>query len=57
MCLNRLTLPSSEQEIIDNWLYVDKVYVSVICIAYNQELYIADAIESFLAQKRTSVLK
>ncbi|AUU21587.1 glycosyltransferase [Aeromonas caviae] len=51
MCLNRLTLPSSEQEIIDNWLYVDKVYVSVICIAYNQELYIADAIESFLAQK------
>ena len=49
--VRRLKLPNSEKEITDRWKYIDKVYVSVICNTFNQEEYVAEAIESFLAQK------
>ena len=51
MDLVKLNAPSSEEEITKHWKYNDKVFVSVICTTYNQESYIRDAIESFLAQK------
>ncbi|MCW7551386.1 glycosyltransferase [Endozoicomonas gorgoniicola] len=51
MDLAKLKAPSSEEEITKHWKYTDKVYVSVICTTYNQESYIRDAIESFLAQE------
>nr|AFV53192.1 WpaH [Providencia alcalifaciens] len=47
---SKLIPPDSEKEILENWLYTDKVYVSILCITYNQELYIKDALNSFLSQ-------
>lgn len=42
----------TEQDIIDKWTGKhDKPLVSVICITYNQEKYIEDAIRGFLIQK------
>jgi glycosyltransferase involved in cell wall biosynthesis len=42
----------SENEIINNWKYKHVIpCVSVLCITYNHERYIAQAIESFLMQK------
>ncbi|MBA6358117.1 MULTISPECIES: glycosyltransferase [unclassified Colwellia] len=41
----------SEQEIINSWKYIDKVYISVVCMTYNQEQYIKTAINSFLQQE------
>ena len=48
---HKLIAPSCENEIIKQWRYTDKIYVSVLCITYNQEAYIRDALDSFLAQK------
>lgn len=47
----KLNAPESEVEITKHWKYIDKVYVSVVCTTFNQEIYIRDAIESFLAQE------
>jgi glycosyltransferase involved in cell wall biosynthesis len=47
----KLMAPRSEYEITKYWKYTDKVYLSVVCTAFNQELYIIDAINSFLAQQ------
>lgn len=40
----------SEEEIISGW-HSEEVKVSVLCVSYNHEKYLPDAIESFLAQK------
>lgn len=47
---NKLVAPTTESEIIKHWKYDDRVYVSCVCITFNQVAYIRDAIESFLAQ-------
>ncbi|WP_279151668.1 glycosyltransferase [Photobacterium iliopiscarium] len=36
---------------MENWLFDDEIYISVICCTFNQELYIEDAINGFLSQK------
>ncbi|HDR2326701.1 TPA: glycosyltransferase [Enterobacter kobei] len=42
----------NEEQIKKNWVTSsDKIKVSICCIAYNQELYISEAIDSFLKQK------
>lgn len=41
----------TEKEIMKNWETIDIPVVSIICMTYNHEKYIADAIESFLMQK------
>ncbi|WP_410454598.1 glycosyltransferase family 2 protein [Providencia stuartii] len=35
---------------MEHWIYTDKVYISCICITYNQENYIKNAIDGMLAQ-------
>lgn len=40
----------SEHKIKENWLSTD-IQVSIICTAYNHELYIKNAIEGFLSQE------
>lgn len=47
--IKSITLKTEEQ-IIANWGDKENVLVSVICIAYNHEFYIEDAIKSFLMQ-------
>lgn len=47
----KLICPQTELDINKHWIHTDKVYISCVCITYNQELYIKDAIESFLAQE------
>lgn len=49
--INKLASPISEREITDEWIHSDITYISIICCTYNQENYISDAINSFLAQK------
>jgi glycosyltransferase involved in cell wall biosynthesis len=46
----KLVAPETEEEITKHWTHTDKVYTSVICATFNQEMYIRDAIDSFLAQ-------
>lgn len=46
----KLVAPKTEEEIIKHWKHIDKIYTSVICIVFNQDKYIRDAIDSFLAQ-------
>ncbi|MFA0254817.1 glycosyltransferase [Vibrio breoganii] len=46
----KLQAPVSEEDIMSHWLYTDKVYISCVCITFNQELYVRDAIDGFLAQ-------
>lgn len=41
----------NEQEIISSWKNEKTVIVSIICITYNHQLYIEDAIKSFLMQE------
>lgn len=41
----------TEEEIISRWSIKDKPKVSINCITYNHEQYIADAIEGFLKQE------
>lgn len=48
--ITKLVAPETEAEITKHWKYIDKVYTSVICITFNQDIYIRDAIDSFLAQ-------
>jgi len=40
----------NEQDIISSWNDKEKIMVTVVCAAFNQELYIEDAIISFLMQ-------
>ena len=47
----KLIAPDTEVEIKKHWKYTDKVYVSILCPCFNQEDYIRDTIESFLAQE------
>lgn len=49
--INKLICPKTEDEIKSYWKHTDKVYISCVCIAYNHENYIRDAIGSILAQK------
>lgn len=51
MEIKKLSAPSSEDEIKKYWKYTDKVYISCVCITFNQKGYIRDAIDSFLAQE------
>ncbi|MBB1406064.1 glycosyltransferase family 2 protein [Pseudoalteromonas sp. SG44-5] len=47
----KLTPLSTEEEIKSLWKHTDRIYTSIVCTCYNQELYIKDALNSFLAQK------
>lgn len=47
----KLSAPDFEEEIKQHWKYTDKVYISILCPCFNQEGYICDAIEGFLAQE------
>ena len=51
MILNKLTAPLCENDIKSNWVYTDKVYISCVCISFNQKDYIRDTIDGFLAQE------
>ncbi len=51
MNVNMLSAPKSESDVTSFWKYSDKIYVSFICISFNQVEYIAGALESLLAQK------
>lgn len=51
MNIIKLSPPLFEKEITEQWIYSDVTYVSIICCTYNQDKYISDAINSFLAQK------
>ncbi|EPR6390996.1 glycosyltransferase [Providencia stuartii] len=42
--------PKTESEIKNNWKYTNKIYISCICITYNQEGYIENAINGMLSQ-------
>ncbi|MFW6114516.1 MAG: glycosyltransferase family 2 protein [bacterium] len=44
-------MPGSEEEITEHWTSFDPPVVSVVCITYNHEPYIHDAIEGFLIQE------
>ena len=46
-----MELQDFEQEIINSWKYIDNVYISVICMTYNQEAYIEATICSLLMQE------
>ncbi|MEF6532263.1 glycosyltransferase [Escherichia coli] len=50
MNINPLKAPENEASIMEHWKYTDKVYISCVCITYNQENYIKDAIDGMLAQ-------
>ncbi|MEX9884276.1 glycosyltransferase [Providencia rettgeri] len=50
MNINPLKAPENEASIMNHWKYTDKVYVSCVCITFNQEGYIRDAINGMLAQ-------
>ncbi|MBQ0522998.1 glycosyltransferase [Proteus mirabilis] len=50
MNINPLKAPGNEASIMKHWKYTDKVYVSCVCITFNQEGYIRDAINGMLAQ-------
>ncbi|QDF67643.1 glycosyltransferase [Shewanella sp. SNU WT4] len=45
-----LESPNTENDVIKHWKYTDKVYVSVVCPTYNQDIYIKNAVDSFLSQ-------
>lgn len=51
MLINKLVAPETEDEVKMHWKYIDKVYISCVCITFNQEKYIQDTIDSMLAQK------
>ena len=40
-----------EQEIMKNWILTNESLVSIFCITYNHEKYIAEALDSFLMQE------
>ncbi|MBE5923207.1 MAG: glycosyltransferase [Lachnospiraceae bacterium] len=44
-----------EETVMENWDYSKYIepLVAIVCLTYNHELYIRDAIESFLSQKTT----
>ncbi len=50
MNINPLKAPENEASIMNHWKYTDKIYISCICITYNQENYIKDTINGMLAQ-------
>lgn len=50
MSIKHLYLPLSQSDITKSWRYKDKVYVSLVCITYNQEQYIEQCLISMLAQ-------
>lgn len=51
MKFEKLDPPKDENSIFKHWIFTDKVYVSIICTCFNQESYIKDVINGFLAQK------
>lgn len=42
--------PNAESDVIKHWKYTDRVYASIVCPTYNQDIYIKNAIDSFLSQ-------
>ncbi|MEZ9835254.1 glycosyltransferase [Vibrio breoganii] len=46
----RLIAPKEENEITKYWKFTDKVYVSCVCITFNQRQFIEQTIQGFLAQ-------
>ncbi|MEA1988043.1 MAG: glycosyltransferase [Pseudomonadota bacterium] len=46
-------IQKTELEIISGWDKLDRPAVSIACLTYNHELYIKDALDSFLSQKTT----
>lgn len=51
MEIKKLSAPLNEDEIKQHWKYKDKIYISCVCITFNQKDYIRDTIDSFLAQE------
>jgi len=51
MHIASLKLPTSQSEIMAHWCFKDKIYVSFVCLSFNHEEYITDAINGMLAQK------
>lgn len=51
MNIEKLVVPTNEYEIKKYWKYKDRIYISCVCITFNQKDYIRDTIDSFLAQK------
>ncbi|MHA6612409.1 glycosyltransferase [Photobacterium damselae] len=51
MEIKKLSAPLNEDEIKQHWKYKDKIYISCVCITFNQKEYIRDAIDGFLAQE------
>ena len=47
----KLTPPNLERIVTEKWKYKDKIYISIVCPCFNQELYIKDAVDSFLSQE------
>lgn len=42
--------PNTEIDVVKHWKYTDRVYASIVCPTYNQDIYIKNAIDSFLSQ-------
>lgn len=51
MIVEKLIPPQDEETISSFWKYKEKVYISIVCITFNQADYIADALDSFLSQQ------
>ena len=51
MEIKKLLAPLNEDKIKQHWKYKDKIYISCVCITFNQKDYIRDTIDSFLAQE------
>lgn len=49
--IKKIVRPESEGEIIKNWIYKDKCYISCVVLTFNQKGYIRDTIDSILGQE------
>lgn len=50
MIFDKLTAPKRESDIIKHWKFQDEIYVSIVCITFNQANYLRETIEGFLGQ-------
>ena len=40
-----------QEDIIKEWAFFDKVYVSILCTTFNQKKYVHETLSSFISQK------